>query len=370
MKQITAIIIGSGQAGKAHLEAARRLGFINVLGMVSSSPERTREISQKRDLASYFPNWQEAVSHPAVDAVHVCAPNHWHYPMISAALAAGKHVLSEKPLTVSVAEAEELHRLAEEKQLVHGVMFNYRMYPLIQAARQYITAGAIGEIISVRGHYLQDWLMAGSDTWRLDPQRNGPYGALADIGSHYFDLLEYLTGLRINRVFACSGQLKAGAYAVRADILYRLDNGAAGICAISQASPGHSNDLGIEVEGAKASLTWRQERPEELIIGYGRGIQVIQAKTAKDGPTDGIAGYPPGHIEGWPDGVKNLMRQFYTAVRVRKYGTEQQPAAWRHPTFADGERSVRLVNAIYDSTEKGSWVEVVPGEGLKANSFS
>ena len=329
-------VIGTGFMGVAHTEALRRLG-LDVVGIVGSSPERARAKAASAPLPPVVDGVEELVSDPSVDAVHVTSPNHLHAAHVRAALAAGKHVVCEKPLGVSVTETAELVALAEDAGVVNAVCFNLRFYPQNQNAAALVAAGAIGEPRFVTGRYHQDWLLLETDwNWRLDGDRQGGLRAVADIGSHWLDLARFLTGQQVVEVFADLhtfvternhpiGEVETFGSAGVADdvervretmssddaagLLLRFDGGGRGVCSVSQVSAGRKNTLEWELDGATSALAWSSEDPENLWIGHRERANEIAAKDPAVMTPAGVAaaGYPVGHVEGYPDTFRALF---------------------------------------------------------------
>ncbi|PTR35374.1 putative dehydrogenase [Luteibacter sp. OK325] len=384
MKKLGMGLVGPGFIAAHHLDAVRRLGSVDIVGIAGSSPEsakkRARELNAGRAYASY----QELLADPTVQVVHNTTPNHLHREVSLAALRAGKHVISDKPLASSTQEARELYEAARESHVAHVVTFNYRGYPLVQQARAMIAKGKVGPAVFVHGCYLQDWLTdERAYSWRLDPKRGGASSALGDIGSHWCDLAEHVTGARITAVLADlhtavpvrevpAASPKAFAGAAKstsrrkikitsedlASVLLRFDNGARGCVTVGQVLPGHKNDLRLEVSGRLASLAWRQEQPNELWIGHHAQANALLTRDPAllDPSARGYAHLPAGHPEAWADAFGNLIADAYKWIR--RGGTpETKPAAL--PTFADGYRNSLLVDAMLKSHAAGGvWQHV------------
>lgn len=285
---LRAAVAGTGFIGAVHVEALRRLG-VQVVGVCAS----TRERAAAKSLAAAYESFEALLADDRVDVVHITTPNHLHHGQASAALAAGKHVVCEKPLAVSSAESAELVELASSSGLVHCTNFNLRFYPQAHQARAVVAAGGVGDVWNVHGSYLQDWLLYPTDwNWRLEPEKGGAMRAVADIGSHWMDLAQWVTGKRIEAVLAHletvlpvrrrpAGEVETFASAgdvERVDapmstediahLLLRFEGGTVGAAVISQVSAGHKNALRIEVDGSEDSLRWNSERPEELWLGH------------------------------------------------------------------------------------------------------
>ena len=385
MDPINVAVIGSGFMGAAHIDSLRRVPGINVVAISSIDRPRAEELADQFAIPHVIDDWREIASHPEVAAVHNCTPNNLHFEVNRVLIEAGKHVLSEKPLTMTSAESGELVRLAREKGVATAINFNYRGYPLIQQAHGMVGRGELGKVHLVHGHYLQDWLLFDTDyNWRLESKISGASRAVADIGSHWFDLLQFITGAKIRRVFAHlftvhptrkKPKQEVETYKgkeigapdeydeVEIDtedggfVLIQFDNGAQGSLTVSQASAGRKNRQWFEVDGTKAAISWNQEEPNSLWIGYREKPNEILIKdpSLMDANARGYAHYPGGHPEGYPDGPRNLFRNFYRYIRAgKKPGTD--PADF--PTFADGDWEVRVVEAVLRSNERQAWVEV------------
>jgi predicted dehydrogenase len=288
-------VIGTGFMGITHVEALRRLG-IEVVGLLGINDEETRSAVAKLSLLKAYSGLEELLADPEISVVHICTPNYLHYPMAKAALEAGKHVLCEKPLANNSQEADELVRLEKDSGLVGAVNYNLRFYPLNEEARERIQAGEMGEINIIHGEYCQDWLLLPTDwNWRLEPELGGDLRVVADIGTHWMDLVTWLTKLEILAVFADfytflptrykpireqdtftnklstsvnNGepvQIHTEDYAA---MFFEFSNGARGTLMLSQISPGRKNDCRWEINGSKSSMSWRQENPNELWIGH------------------------------------------------------------------------------------------------------
>ena len=377
-------IVGTGFIGLVHVEALRRIGA-EVIGLVSSSPEAARRKGADTGVPAYD-SLADLLAVPDLTSVHIATPNYLHAPMVEQVLAAGKHVVCEKPLAMNVAEGERLLRLAEEAGVVHAVNFNIRFYPLCQQARAMVRAGEIGRLYGIQGSYLQDWLLRASDwNWRLEPELGGEMRAVADIGSHWLDLIEFIAGERVMRVLAdfativpvrhkphrpletfAGKELAPDEYEERpirtedrATVLLRFADSAPGVMTVSQVSAGHKNQLTFELNGADASLAWNSERPEELWIGRReRPSELLLRDPALLAPdARATTSYPGGHAEGFPDTFKSLYRAVYRAIEEGS-----PPAEPDYPTFGDGLRALRLGEAIAASARTQCWVEVLEGD--------
>jgi predicted dehydrogenase len=371
IRDIKAAVVGTGFIGVVHVEALRRLG-IEVTGIVGSTPERAAEKARAAGLPEPYPSFEAMLDDPAVEVVHLTTPNRLHYEQVKATLAAGKHVVCEKPLAMDSTETAELLRLAEQSGLVHAVNFNIRFYAQCQAARKRVQEGEIGEPRLITGGYLQDWLLHDTDwNWRLDPAEGGSLRAVGDIGSHWLDLVQFVTGLRVEAVMADlttfievrkrpTGPVETfssggGGETVdtpmetedAATILLRFSGGARGVTTVSQVSAGRKNRLSWEIDGSERAVAWQSEAPEELWIGHRDGANELKLSDTGD--------YPPGHAEGFPDTFKRLYHKVYAAVAAGGVGGDPNPD---YPTFADGHDEAVIADAIARSHAEQRWVEV------------
>jgi predicted dehydrogenase len=364
-------VVGTGFIASVHVEALRRLDV--EVGVVGSTPER----AAKAGLGRVYASLEELLDD--VDVVHLTTPNHLHYPQAKQALRRGKHVVCEKPLALTAAESGELVELAEEAGVVHCTNFMARFYPLAQQARSLVQEGAMGEIWNVHGSYLQDWLLRPTDwNWRLEPERGGELRAVGDIGSHWLDLVQFVTGRRIGEVFAdlrtvlpirrrpagpvqtftraeAEGEDVAIATEDVAHVLLRFDGGSAGALVVSQVSAGRKNSLQFEIDCSDASLAWNSERPEELWLGRRDGANevLLRDPALLTSPARGATTLPGGHAEGFAETFRELYRRVYRAIE-----NGAPPAEPDYPTFADGHWENTLGEAIARSSRERRWVEV------------
>lgn len=369
LTDLRAGVAGAGFIGAVHVEALRRLG-IEVTGVVASTPER----AAAKGLAPAYPSYEALLEDRSVDVVHLATPNHLHYPQVKQALAAGKHVVCEKPLAVGAEQSAELVELAERSGLVHCTNFNLRFYPLAQELRALARGGELGEIWNVHGGYLQDWLLYPTDwNWRLEPELGGPLRAVGDIGSHWLDLARFVTGLEVDAVCADlataipvrrkpAGPVETFASAEDvervdapmatedlAHVLLRFHGSARGSVVVSQVSAGRKNSLRIEVDGSAGSAAWDSERPEELWLGHRDRPNELLLRD----PSAPRSTLPAGHAEGFAETFRELYRAVYTAVAAGG-----PPAEPDYPTFRDGHVENVLGEAILQSSRTERWVEV------------
>jgi predicted dehydrogenase len=371
---IRAAVVGTGFIGVVHVEALRRIG-VEVTGVVGSSPERARE---KAGLPEPYESFEAMLDDDRVQVVHLTTPNHLHHPQVRAVLAAGKHVVCEKPLALTSAESSELLRLAEESGLVHCTNYNIRFYPLMHEARQRVLDGEVGRVWNVHGTYIQDWLHRSTDwNWRLDPELGGSLRAVADIGTHWLDLTGWIANRRVAAVFADlytvhevrhvpTGPVETYADAgevERADrpmstediahVLLRYEDGTRGQVTISQVSAGRKNHLSFELDGSEGALAWTSERHEELWLGHRDRPNEILFRDPGMMRAPLRGDYPAGHAEGFTDTFKQLYRAVYAAVEEGR-----MPAEPNFPSFADGHEEILLGEAVARSAAEERWVEV------------
>lgn len=359
LNQIGAAVVGIGFIGVVHVEALRRLG-VQVHGVVGSSHERAVVRSRELGLPPAYETFEAMLDDRRVDVVHITSPNHLHHQQAKAALAAGKHVVCEKPLTTTSVESADLVAAAERSGLVHAVNFNLRYYPVNQHARGLIAGGGLGDVRLATGRYLQDWLLdEDAWNWRLDADLGGRLRTVGDIGSHWMDMTTFLTGRRIESVMADLTtfiKTRRGREVRTEDaatILLRYEGGARGAFAVSQMSAGRKNSFQYEIGGADSSVAWDQERPNELWIGHrGRPNEVLVRDPALMNELGRRATYlPGGHAEGFAETFKALYAAVYAAVAAGAPGGS-------YPTFADGHDSMLALDAIALSAQEGRWVEV------------
>ena len=371
--------------GRIHAENVRRLGTVEIVALAGSSGERARQFGQSIGVNRTTGDYQELLEDPSIDAVHILTPNVLHYPMCRAALESGKHVLCEKPFTTSLEQARELVELAAQTGLANCIQHNLRYYPLVQQIRRMIEAGDLGEILIVQGTYSQDWLLYDTDwNWRVQASENGALRAMGDIGSHWMDMIQHVTGLRISEVCAdlatfhparrrpkgpvetfAGKQLNASESESVAfenvlidtedfgSVLLRLGDRARGSFTVSQMSAGRKNMFTIDIYGTKAGVAWNQERPDELWVGH-RNVpnQILVKDPALLYPkAASYADLPGGHSEGYDDTHKQVFKRFYARVADRSAPVE-------YPTFEDGLRGMRLLEKVAESAKKRGWVTI------------
>jgi predicted dehydrogenase len=374
MRKFKTAVFGTGFVGRVHLEAIRRLGYVELYAIGEPQIEKANQLAAEFGAQKTEADYRRILEDPAVDAVHICTPNFMHAPIAKDALQAGKHVICEKPLATSVKEAQDLVKTARETKRRNVTCHNLRFYPLVQQMRRMVEDGDLGEILVVQGTYSQDWLLYDTDfNWRLDRKSNGPSRTLADIGSHWCDMAEHVTGQRITSVCAdlqtfhktrkapkgpietfAGKTLKPEDYKeVPIDtedfgaVLIRMGDKTRGAFTASQVSAGCKNRLSLEVYGSKSSVAWNQERPDELWIGNrntNNQIIIKDPSLLKD-KAKSYADLPGGHSEGYDDTFKQVFRRFYKSI-------EEEGSAPEYPQFVDGLRQLTILESELASHEK------------------
>jgi predicted dehydrogenase len=379
LSDIGAAVIGSGFIGTVHTEGLRRIG-VQVRGILGSSAERAAASARRLGVPTAWASLDELLDDATVDVVHVTSPNHLHHPQVKAILAAGKHVICEKPLAMTSTESAELVALAEASDRITAVNFNIRFYPVNQHLRESIADGSLGDVRLITGHYFQDWLLLETDwNWRLQPEIGGTLRAVGDIGSHWLDLTSFVTGERVAAVMADLAtfipirQQPAGPVEtfsteraaqtvpreIRtedvATILVRYESGARGAVAISQLSAGRKNSLQYEIDGSTAAAAWDSETPDHLWLGHrDRPNEILLRNPAlMNAAGRAAAALPGGHVEGFGDTFPALFRAVYADVLAG--GRDDRPP---YATFADGHEEMLVGDAVLRSSRDGRWVDV------------
>jgi len=369
-------ILGAGMIGEVHRRAALLAGA-QVLGVMASTPERSRDVAEAWGVEQAYGNIDE-VAESKADVVHICTPNASHVPYAVTLMKAGKHVLCEKPLGVSLEDARQASEVARDTGVVNTMPFAYRFHPMGREMRAKVQAQEFGAVNLIHGSYLQDWLLNPKSTsWRVDPKAGGPSRAFGDIGSHWCDFVEWVTGDRIARLAATTSitikqrpaATAASFSAAESDaplvdvqtedsalILFRTANDIAGSAVISQLSAGRKNRLWVEVDGMHQSAVFDQEQPEQLWIGTEAGAQVL-VRDPNHGSAEQrrLSTLPAGHPQGYAQCFENYVADSYAAVDAQA-GHGEVPEGL--PTFADGARAAEICDAMLRSAARGEWVSV------------
>lgn len=366
--------------GAQHIEAVRRVPGVEVVALADEKPALAQQTCQENGVPHAYGDYRELLEREKPDAVHICTPNFTHYQICADALEAGAAVFCEKPLSSTSEQAGALVRLAEEKGLAAGVNFNYRQNAMVREMGELARAPEWGRTFLLRGEYIQDWMMYDTDyNWRCVPEVNGPSRTVADVGSHWFDAAQFVTGQRVARVLArlvtvhprrkkFTGQARTfeaqpdGPFELvditsedAAFILFELTDGTPGVLTLSQVSAGYKNGMVLSVDGAAGSMTWEQENPDKLIVRTREGGAATRYAAAGGlhGQAARYAPLPAGHAVGWADGLKNSVGAFYAHLI-----TGEPP---RFATFAQGAQVVRIVEACLESHRTGRWTQVKEG---------
>lgn len=349
-------IVGGGFMAEVHSRAARA-ARAELAGIVSSTPERSAAAAERLGIGRAYDSLEQLLDDDSIDVVHVTTPNALHASQAAAVLASGKDVVCEKPLATTVPDAEALVAAASGRTAT--VPFVYRFHPLVREARSRFASGAAGRVLTVNASYLQDWLLAaGDDNWRVDSEQGGRSRAFADIGSHLVDLVEFVSGDRVTRLSATKRTVFAERAAHAgittedaAAVVIETASGAIGTLLVSQVAPGRKNRLWLEIAGSAESVAFDQEQPETLWIGRRAGSLLVP-RDADQLSADAarLCVVPSGHPQGYQDAFNAFVADSYAAV------AGESPDGL--PRFEDGLRAVRITDAVIDSAESGTWIEM------------
>lgn len=379
MKKLRAGVAGIGFIGTVHVEQLRRLGNVDVVAIADS--QDAEEKAAQLFVPKGYTDYREMIDQENLDCLHICTPNHLHFDIAMYALERGISVVCEKPMTATLHEANLLAEYAKGRPLIHAMNFNCRFYPMAYQMRELVKSGQVGDIYTVHGSYLQDWLYYDTDySWRLEPEASGASRAFADIGSHWIDLVEFVTGLRVTEVFAdfaifhktrkkplkkidtYSGMaLRAEDYEEvpvetedYATVLFHLDNGAHACCNISQVYAGRKNQMVVSIGGSQCALEWDSENSNALWVGNRSSMngQYVKDPSTLAPETGTIISYPGGHVEGFPDTFKQNFKQIYARI------ADPQMGAGDYADFEAGCREMELCEKIVQSAREKRWVSI------------
>lgn len=379
MTKIRAGVAGTGFMGMAQVEGIRRSGMAEIVAIAGPSKEEAEKKAKELGIESVYADCMELAKDPDIEILHNCTPNNLHFPINRIALTEGKHVISEKPLAMDSREGRLLLGAAERSGMVSAIMFNYRNYPMVARFRELVQGGDLGEIYAVRGSYLQDWLLYDADySWRVEAALGGATRTVTDLGSHWLDLAQTITGLKITQVMAdlqtvvpvrkksvtTVGTFGRSITPRDVDIqvenedwgtvLLQFEDNVKGSLTISQVSAGRKNQFSIQIDGSKKSVAWDQEQPDVLWYGYRDRKNEFEPKKAKATKVDSYAHYPAGYGEAWANSVKDFMCSVYQYIADGKK-PGRDPAEFA--TFADGMESSTLIDKILNSSRQRRWVK-------------
>ncbi|MEM7694147.1 MAG: Gfo/Idh/MocA family oxidoreductase [Pseudomonadota bacterium] len=375
---IRAAVIGTGFIGGVHVASLRRLG-VTVAGVLGSSPERGVAGAAAHGVAHAYPSLEALLADGSVDVVHVTSPNHAHFEQVKAIIAAGKHVVCEKPLAMTSKQSAQMASLARASGKICAVCYNIRFYPLNQQAHGMVAGGVLGDIRFITGHYHQDWLAKPTDwNWRLEAKKGGALRSVGDIGTHWVDLTSFVSGLKATAVMAelttflperqrpagpvetfASGGGASEPVAIDTDdaamIMIRYEGGARGVMSTSQINMGRKNSLQWDLAGSVASAAWDSETPDHLFIGHrDRANETLMRDfTLMNSVGVAAASLPPGHVEGFADSFFSFFRAVYADVMA---GGRQEASTWA--TFDDGHYEMQFCDAVLKSSQENRWVDL------------
>lgn len=383
MERIKAGIIGMGYIGVSHIEAIRRIGFVELVAVADVNYDLARKKAEEYYIPKCYSTVEELLADEEIKVVHNCTPNNLHKEINEKIIKAGKHIFSEKPLAKTVEEsASMLELINKSKNIVNGINFCYRMSPLVQEMKNKVKNGDIGVPRLVHGSYLQDWLLYETDyNWRIEPEISGPSRCIADIGSHWMDAVQAVLGAKITEVcadlvtvipvrkkpttqvetFSLNSNVEYEDKAITTEdygaVLFKMDNGVHGVFYVSEVSAGRGCFFNFEVDGSKASMYWNQETSDQMWMGFRDkdNLQVMRNPNNMYPESRQYSYMAKGHPEGWNDAMKNNVYSFYKFIADGK-----QPG--KDPcdfvTFEEGHYIMKLTEAILKSSETRQWVKV------------
>jgi predicted dehydrogenase len=381
MSKLSAAVIGTGFIGPVHVEGLRRAG-VEVMGILGSTEEKSQAAADELGISKGYASLPDLLGDRDVDVVHITSPNRFHFEQASAAIAAGKHVLCEKPLAMTTTESAQLVRLARDAKVAAAVNYNIRYYPLCIDAAERVRNGQLGDLFHVAGSYVQDWLFHSTDfNWRVLSQDGGELRAVADIGTHWLDLIQFITGKKVEAVCADLATIFpqrempiGGSETFRGQpsrptetetvsistedygcVMMRLEGGARGVMWVSQVTAGRKNCLRFEIAGSKHAISWNSQSPNEMEIGHrDQANQIVLRDPALISSRGAAAtSYPGGHNEGFGDTFKQLFIDFYRSIETGEYNSDPS-----YPTFADGHHEILVCEAILKSHRHGRWTNL------------
>ncbi len=381
LRRIKVGIIGGGGIGFTHIDALKRIESVEITALADLNEDLALSYARKHNIPKAYGNYQELISDPKIEVVHIASPNHAHFPQAKAALEADKHVICEKPLGLNTEETSELARIAERKRMVTAVNFNIRFFPAIQQTKAMVQENELGDIYIIRGWSLEDVFLHQTDyNWRMDPQKGGSSCVVATTGCHWLDLVQFTSGLTIDSVFAdftnvfpirlrqredkayspvkTGYEKKSTPLEEYASILMRFNNGAKGVLTLSEVSAGKRWDFFLEVSGLKGSIAWDLSQADKLWVGFrDKPNQILLRDPALFKPkARGSIGAAPGQIEGYSDTFKKHFSRIYEYILEEKHLDKIKPD---FPTFRVGHNIQSIVEAIVNSAKQGKWEKVM-----------
>ncbi len=378
-RKLNAAVVGTGFIGPVHVEALGRAG-VHVAGILGSTPEKSRAAAESLGIPRGYGSLDELLADENLNVVHLTSPNRFHFEQAKAVINAGKHVMCEKPLAMNSTESKELVMLAKQSSVVAGVAYNIRFYPLCHEVAARAASHELGEILHITGSYVQDWLLKETDfNWRVMAEDGGELRAVSDIGTHWLDLVQFISGQKIVAVCAdlqtvhetrqrpiggaltFSGEVAGETEPVSiqtedaGSILLRFSGGSRGCLHVSQTTAGRKNCLRFEIAGSQQAVSWNSEQPNALWVGHrDRPAETLTRDPAMMHPQAAtITNYPAGHCEGFPDTFKQLFNTFYGYIEAGDFSAPRP-----FPTFEDGHEEMLLCEAILKSTREQRWVDV------------
>jgi len=394
MNTIRVGVIGGGFIGKIHIEALRRLGYVDVTAIVSRKQETAEAKAKELSIPKAYGDCEDLFNDKDIDVVHLTTVNSLHYPLAKQAMQKGKHVLCEKPLAMNSREGAELLKIARQQKIVHAICHNMRYYPLVKQARAMVRAGEAGDVRLIHGHYLQDWLFLETDyNWRLISSLSGGSRAVADIGTHWLDMVQHITGQKVIAVSADlttfipvrkKPKVEAATYVVQelspedyedveidtedhGTIMLKFSGGAKGVLVVCQVCAGRKNYIHFEINGSKKTLEWNGQEPNTMWVGKRGELngEFIKDPVMFHPDAARYAGAPCGLGEGYLDTFKNIFSDFYSWIREGRAMDEEKVT---FPTFLTGLQELLLVGAILESNaKKGQWIEVTYRDGAETD---
>ena len=374
MKFVNVGIIGTGFIGELHVESLRRLGNVNVLALAELNEEIAKYKSNTLFIPKYYSDFRELILDDDIEVIHVTTPNYLHYSQVEFALNAKKHVICEKPLGLDSNETRKLVELAKKSKKVNAIIFNFRFFPLVKVMRNMIKTGELGKLYLIRGSFLQDWMLYPTDyNWRANSKLGGKTQVIATVGSHFLDLVQYITDMKIEIVCADFETIhkmrvkkinnkthKEEFVKVKSEdlsnILLRFSDDTPGSVTFSQVCAGKRLELKISIYGEKGSLEWNSEKPNELWIGKRDEPNKILIKDPNLVKQElrAFCGLPGGHIEGYADSFKQNMKSIYKKIAENNFTEEFEDFA----TFEDGNDVQLIIDTLFKSAKSKKWLKV------------